>query len=290
MSPTLAGALWMIAAMAAFALEDLLFKQVTATLPPGEALVIFGALGTLIYAGLAYRRGERLCPPDFFRRIMVLRSASELCGRLFFGLALAYVPLSTTSAILQATPLVVAAGAVWFFGETVGWRRWTAICVGFAGVLMILRPGLGSTDPALIFAVLGTLGFAGRDLATRASPRDLSARQLGIAGFAMLCLAGVLLTMWSGDVTRPDAAALGKLLVTATVGVCAYFALTRAMRSGDISVVAPFRYVRLVYAMLLGIVVLGERPDAMTLIGSAVIVASGLYTLIATSLRARAAR
>ncbi len=272
------GSVWMVAAMAGFAIEDMFLKSVTADLPVGQTLIIFGLGGMAIFAALTLRAGDKLLHPDILRPTLLLRSAFEIMGRLFYTLAIALTPLSSASAILQATPLVVALGAVLFFGEKVGWRRWLAISVGFFGVLMILRPGLNGFEPASIFAVLGTIGFAGRDLATRASPPTMSNMQLGIYGFAMLVLAGVILLAWTGGAVVPSAENGVWLAAAIVAGVFGYSSLTSAMRIGEISVVAPFRYTRLVFAMILGVAVFGERPDLMTLAGSAVIVASGIYT------------
>jgi drug/metabolite transporter (DMT)-like permease len=161
----------------------------------------------------------------------------------------------------------------------VGWRRWSAVLVGFIGVLIILRPGVEGFSALSLLAVAGMLGFAGRDLATRAAPKVLSNRQLGLAGFAMLSLAGVILLARSGGATLPDLHGIGLLAGTAAFGILAYHALTGAMRTGEVSFVTPFRYSRIVFAMVLAVFVFGERPDAATLLGSALIVASGLYTL-----------
>ncbi len=277
---TLRGSLLMVLAMATFALEDMFIKTVTRELPVGQVLILFGLGGMLIFAGMARAKGQRLWHPGYCTRPLLLRSLAEVTGRLSYTLAIALTPLSTASAILQATPLVVAGGAVVFFGETVGWRRWLAIALGFVGVLMILRPGMSGFDMASLFAVAGTLGFAGRDLATRAAPRSMSNLQLGLFGFAMLVIAGVLALGWTGGASWPSATAWLHLGLATVIGVIAYNALTAAMRHGEISVVAPFRYTRLIFAMGLGILVFGERPDALTLLGSAVIVGSGAFTLI----------
>lgn len=198
---------------------------------------------------------------------------------MFYALAIALTLLSSASAILQATPLVLALGAVVFFKEQVGIRRWLAIFVGFIGVLMILRPGLDAFDPLSIFAVLGMLGFAGRDLATRASPATLNAAQLGVAGFAVLTVSGLVLMAVAGETSPMTRTASGYIMLTIVCGVLAYGALTLAMRTGEVSVVTPFRYSRLLFALILGVVVFHERPDMMTLAGSAVIVLSGLFLL-----------
>lgn len=277
---TLRGSLLMVLAMAAFALEDMFLKSAAAALPVGQILILFGLGGMVIFAALARAQGQTAWHPDFRTRAMLLRSVSEVIGRLCFTLAIALTPLSSASAILQATPLVVAAGAVVFFGETVGPRRWLAIGLGFVGVLLILRPGLSGFEPASLFAVLGTLGFAGRDLATRAAPKDMSNNQLGFLGFAMLVVAGVMALGWTGGASWPAPRQWLDLGAATVIGVLAYNALSGAMRAGEISVIAPFRYTRLIFAMVLGVLVFGERPDLMTLIGSAVIVGSGVFTLL----------
>lgn len=278
-SANLRGALWMVAAMAGFAVEDMFLKSVTAHIPLGQALLIFGLTGAAFFAIRAKRAGETLLHPALLSRPLLIRSSFEVAGRLFYSLAVALTPLSTAAAILQATPLVVVAGAALLFGEKVGWRRWTAISVGFAGVLLILQPGVEGFTLLSLVTVAGMLGFAGRDLATRAAPPALSNRQLGTIGMAMLALAGAMILAVTGGARMPDPTALALLAAMTAFGIFAYNALTIAMRTGEVSVVTPFRYTRLVFAMILGILVFHERPDALTLAGSALIVASGLYTL-----------
>lgn len=270
----------MALAMAAFAVEDMIIKSVAAAMPTGQVLILFGLGGMVIFAIMARAQGSALWHPGFCTRPLLWRSVAEVSGRLFFTLAIVLAPLSLASAILQATPLVVTAGAVVFFGESVGWRRWLAICVGFLGILMILRPGLSGFEATSLLAVAGMLGFAGRDLATRAAPKTMSNAQLGLFGFAMLVIAGVILLSRTGGAVWPTVAQSGTLAAAVAVGVLAYMALTGAMRTGEISVVAPFRYTRLVFAMALGIAVFGERPDVMTLLGSALVVGSGIFTLL----------
>lgn len=280
MTNNLRGSLLMIAAMAGFAVEDMFLKTAARDIPVGQILMIFGAAGMVGFAVLAKAQGARLLHPAILSTPILIRAMFEVMGRLFYTLALALTPLSSASAILQATPLVVVAGAALVFGEKVGWRRWSAIMVGFVGVLVVLRPGLSGFSPLSILAVLGMLGFAGRDLATRAAPKTLSNLTLGVYGFAMMVPTGAALLAWTGGAVWPDAPT-GFALAAATVfGVAGYYALTAAMRVGEVSVVTPFRYTRLVFALILGALVFTERPDAATLIGSAIIVASGIYTLL----------
>ncbi len=275
----LRGSVLMTASMAGFAVEDVFIKAAANVMPLGQILLIMGIAGVITFGLMARAKGEPVYPAAFLGRAMLVRSGFEVVGRLFYGLSIALTALSTTSAILQATPLVVVAAAAVIFGEKVGWQRWLAVGIGFVGVLIILRPGLDGFSPLSLLAVVGLLGFAGRDLATRAAPKGLSNRQLGVLGFAVLGLAGAILLGWSGGALMPDLRGLGLLCGASVFGILGYHALTGAMRTGEVSVVTPFRYTRLVFAMILAIAIFGERPDAATWVGAALVVASGIYTL-----------
>jgi drug/metabolite transporter (DMT)-like permease len=273
------GSLFMVLAMAGFAVEDMFIKSAAKTMPLGQVLALMGALGVLWFALQSRRVGEPAFPAALRSRTMLVRSSFEMVGRLFYSLAIALTPISVASAILQATPLVVVAGAALIFSERVGLWRWALTALGFAGVLVILRPGLEGFDAMAILAVIGLLGFAGRDLATRAAPLALSNAQLGVAGFAVLGLAGLIILGVQGGPVLPGALPLAKALGAAGFGILGYSYLTRAMRTGEVSAVTPFRYTRLLFALLVGVVVFGERPDLATLIGSAMIVGCGVLIL-----------
>lgn len=283
----LRGSALMTASMAGFAVEDVFIKTAAKVMPLGQILLIMGLVGVCTFAVMARAKSEPLLPRAFFSRPMLVRSVFEVVGRLFYGLSIALTALSTTSAILQATPLLVVAAAAVIFGEKVGWQRWLAVAIGFVGVLIILRPGMAGFSPLSLLAVVGLIGFAGRDLATRAAPKGLSNRQLGILGFAMLALAGAILLGRSGGVHLPDLRGVGLLAGACTFGILGYHALTGAMRTGEVSVVTPFRYTRLVFAMILAMAIFGERPDTATWIGAALVVASGIYTLSRSRAQAR---
>lgn len=272
------GALFMTASMAGFAVEDVFVKAAAQSLPLGQVLLTIGLAGMLAFSLMAWRLGEPLLPPAFLSRAMLIRCGFEITGRLFYGLSITLTALSTTSAILQATPLVVVAGAALVFGERVGWQRWLAVLLGFLGVMVILRPGSDFSALSLL-AVVGLLGFAGRDLATRAAPKGLSNRQLGALGFAMLAVSGTILLGVSGGARLPDAPTLGLLAGGAVFGVLGYHALTFAMRTGEVSAVTPFRYTRLIFAMILAMALFRETPDAATWIGAALVVGSGIFAL-----------
>jgi drug/metabolite transporter (DMT)-like permease len=272
------GAVYMTASMAGFAVEDVFVKAAAHSLPLGQVLLIIGLAGMLVFAATAACLGEALLPPAFLSRPMLVRCGLEITGRLFYGLAITLTALSTTSAILQATPLVVVAGAALVFGERVSLQRWLAVLAGFAGVLVILRPGSDFSALSML-AVVGLLGFAGRDLATRAAPKGLSNRQLGVLGFAMLATAGAILLVVSGGAHVPSGIALAYLAGGTVFGTLGYHALTHAMRTGEVAAVTPFRYTRLIFAMLLAMVLFQERPDIATWIGAALVVGSGIFAL-----------
>ena len=277
----LRGTLFMIAAMAAFAVEDALFKSVTMSYPPGQATLLFGLTGLFIFAGWTLVSGERVLVREMLRPRLLTRSGFEIGGRLFFALALAYAPLATTSAILQATPLVVIAGAALLLGTRVSATRWLAVGLGFVGVLLVIRPTPSAFDATALFAVAGTIGFAGRDLATRMSPPAVTARQLGILGFLVVTAAGVLLSLWDAGPPRlPTASEALRLGLTGLVGVAAYQALTQAMRTGEVEVVTPFRYSRLIFALLFAVVLFGEQLDGWTIAGMVLIVGTGVFALL----------
>lgn len=279
-SANLVGALWMVAAMALFAVEDTLIKGASLTLPIGQILILFGAGGAVVFACLAVICGEPLFTRDVLSFPMRLRVFFEISGRLFYVLALALIPLSAATVILQATPIVVVAAAALVFGEHVGWRRWTAILLGMAGVLVILKPGTDSFSMLSLLAVIGMLGFAGRDLASRAAPATLGTNVLGFYGFLAVVAAGLIYSLWSGAVfILPGVQA--SLFMTGAVlsGVCAYSCLMKAMRTGDVSAVTPFRYTRLIFGLVLGVLLFDESLTGSMLLGSFMIVLSGLFIM-----------
>lgn len=276
----LVGSLWMIAAMAAFAVEDAFLKFASSAMPIGQILMLFGGGGALIFALVARRNGEPLYTAAVVSLPMRIRVVFEIVGRLFYVLAITLTPLSSATAILQATPLVVVAGAALVFGERVGPRRWLAIFVGLLGVLVIIRPGGDSFSALSLLAVIGMLGFAGRDLASRAAPKSLSTAMLGLYGFLSVVVAGGLFALWDGMafVTPQGLSALwlGGAIIA---GVAAYACLMKAMRTGEVSAVTPFRYTRLLFGIGLGVTLFSERLDVPTLLGCALIVLSGLFIL-----------
>ena len=280
MSDNLRGAGLMALAMAGFAVEDMFIKLLADALPVGQILLALGLGGSVAFAGVAMRKGQQIYSPALLSRAVLMRNLAEMIGTVGFVLGFVLASLATASAILQAAPLVVTLGAVAFLGEKVGWRRWTAIVLGFLGVLLIVRPGMAGFEPASLFAVVGVLGLAGRDLATRVVPRSISSYQLSAWAFAMMVPSGIFLMIVMGEApVMPNLLQTAALLSALGIGVLAYYAIVAAMRVGELSFVTPFRYTRMLFALVIAILVFGERPDALTLTGAVIIVAAGLFTL-----------
>ena len=276
----LRGSVLMVLAMAGFALEDMFIKRLAEAMPVGQIIALVGSGGAVIFAAICVGQGRRLWSRDLLARPVILRNLGEMAGTLCFVTAIALTPLSQASAIIQAMPLAVTLGAALFLGAPVGWRRWSAILVGFAGVLMVVRPGFAGFAPASLFAVGAVVALATRDLATRAVPPAISSMQLSAYAFATLVPTGAILLALSGGPVAVGTGALRDLALALTCAVSAYYAIVAAMRVGEVAVVTPFRYTRLVFALIIGVAVFGERPDVWTLTGAAVIVASGLYTIM----------
>lgn len=282
----LRGILLMAGSMALFALEDMFLKGAALGLPTGEILLITALFGWGFFALLARAEGKRTFSRAALHPWVLARNFGEMLGTLAYITALAQVPLATVSAVLQAMPLAVTMGAALFMGERVGWRRWSAIALGFSGVLLVIQPGMEGFRPSALWVLITVLGLGLRDLASRAIPAHLSTTQVSAWGLASVALLGALMLIFQSPVLPEprQAAMLGGVILFGTAG---YWAITAASRTGEVAVVAPFRYTRLVFAIVIGALVFGEYPDRLTLFGAAVIIGSGLYAFARERARAR---
>jgi drug/metabolite transporter (DMT)-like permease len=289
LTPNQRGIVLMTLGMAGFAVEDMFIKLMSRHLPVGQILLSLGVAGGLLFGSIALRRGWRLWSPELLHPAVLGRNLSEMVGTFGFVLALALAPLTTATAIFQATPLAVTMGAALFLGEPVGWRRWTAIGIGFGGVMLVVRPGSEAFVPASLWALLAVAGLGARDIFTRRIARTIDSMLLVAWGFVAVALVGAGQLAVSGGAALPNGPEGAWLLGALVAGSAGYWALTESMRAGDISTITPFRYFRLLFALLIGVIVFAEKPDALTLAGAALIVASGLYSLLRERARARAA-
>lgn len=276
----LLAALMMTLSMAAFAGEDAIIKHLSAHLPVGQVVVVIGLAGALAFALLARRARVRVLVPEALRGLVLVRNLAEMASAGTIVLAISLAPLAVVTAILQAMPLAVTLAAATVLGEPVGWRRWSAIVVGFAGVLIVLRPWGEAFEPAAALAVVTVATLTLRDLVTRRIPPGIHSLQLSAWGFLAVVPAGLILLALAGRApVWPGPAEWAWTGLATLCGIGGYAALVFATRRGDVAVTTPLRYTRLVFAMAIGAAAFGERPDAATLAGSAMIVAAGLYTL-----------
>jgi drug/metabolite transporter (DMT)-like permease len=284
----LTGILLMLAAMALFAVEDLFLKLAAADLPIGQIILVSGALGLPVFVVMARRQGLGILVKDALHPAVMYRNLGEMVAAIAYVAALAAVPLGTVAAVLQALPLFMTMGAALVFGEKVGWRRWTAIVVGFLGVLLVIQPGAEGFRIEALLVLISVAGIVVRDLAARAIPARVSTAQVSAWGLMSVTVLGLGIVAVTGEARAVSGEEAAVLLGAVIFGTAGYWAVTAATRTGEVSVVAPFRYSRLVFSMGIGVVFLAERPDLLTLVGAGVIVASGLYAFARERARKRA--
>lgn len=277
----LRGALLLVVAMAFFNGEDVFIKLLSDRMPTGQIMLAIGLGGFAIFLAVLARLGLPFWTPALRHPKVLLRTAGEMVGALGFVTALALIDISMATAILMAAPLATVMGAAIFLGEPVGWRRWTAVLLGFCGVMLIVKPGMVGFEPASLWAVLGVAGLVTRDIATRQIPPDVPSPQISAAAYLGATLAGVIMLVIFGDApVMPHGREWLSLILAIGLGACGYAAIVSAMRIGEVSVIIPFRYTRLVFALIIGVLLFHERPDGLTLLGCAIIVGSGLYTVL----------
>lgn len=275
------GAGLMVLAMLLFAIEDALIKVLTATLPPGQIIAFIGATGALVLIAWMKATGHTIFHPDMRSPKALLRTVFEVLGTAFFVSSLALIPITTASAVIQATPIVVALGGAVFLGHAVGWRRWIAILVGFVGVLVILRPGTDAFQMETMLAVFGMLGLASRDLVTRSIGKGASSLHLSLLAFLALTPMGLTLNLITGrTLTMPGVDDWPLLVGTTVFGLLSYIVLVGATRAGNIGIISSFRYSRMIFAVIIGGIVFAERPDALTYLGTAIVMGAGIFIVI----------
>lgn len=278
-SSNLRAALFMAVAMATFTTNDAITKLVLETVGFGQVLLVRGLFATVLIVVLAWSRGALKKPRQVLQPMVALRTLFEMVATITFVIALSHMPLANISAVLQALPLGVTMAAALFFGEKVGWRRWVAIAFGFVGVLVIVRPGFEGFNAFSLLALASVCCAAGRDLVTRRIPKEVPSMLVSAATAASVTLlGGVFMLAFEGWQPLP-ADSVGLLAIASVVLIGGYQFVIMAMREGDISFVAPFRYTALIWALTLGYLLFGETPDLAMIVGASFIVLSGLYAL-----------
>ena len=273
------GIVLMLFSMAAFALGDTFVKRSGSFLSPAQIMFFLISGGLILFALIAVAKGENLKEPRAFAPVLLLRYCTEMIGLLGMIMALTAVPLSIVGAVTQASPILVAVGAAIFLRETVSWRRWSSIAIGFCGVVLVIQPWGESLDYAVLWAVVALVGFSVRDLVTRLTPPDIASASL--ATFTMIAAlpftaVWVLFTGEEFFTAEMNWVIVGCMVILGSVG---YLLLITSLRLGELSAIMPFRYSRIVFLLIFGVLFFGESPSLSMLLGSALVIVSGIYLM-----------
>jgi drug/metabolite transporter (DMT)-like permease len=276
----------LVIAMAAFSANDTLVKLVATTYPIGEVIFVRGAMASVLVGSLVLALGHVRAIPKLANRLIAGRSALDAAANILFTTALVHMPLADLSAIAMVAPLIITALAVVLYGEPVRWRRWTAIAIGFIGVLFVVKPTPASFDAWALLGLGCAFVSATRDLITRNLHPSVPSLIVSLATALAVMAGGMLMGLretWQGM----DRGALGLLAVAAVLLAIGNFLVVFAFRQGEVSAIAPFRYTVLLWAGIGGYLAFGELPDRWALAGAALIMSSGIYALHREEVRKR---
>lgn len=273
-SAALAGIGFMLVAVLLFGLNSAAGKWLVVKYPVGEFLALRSVMTLLVLVPMIWRAGRAAftnVPKPGLQFLRVLFSSVEVA--MFFW-AVQYLPLADTTTFYLAGPIYVTALSVWFLGERVGWRRWTAVLIGFVGVLIALRPSSSTlTLPALI-ALSGSFIYALVLITTRML-REANATLLMTLYFIGTFLLGMVTFPFGWIV--PDGSDLLFFVALGVSNVVAQFCVIRSLTLASASVVVPYQYTLLIWSVVFGFMMFGEIPDGYTIGGAAIIIAAGLY-------------
>ena len=281
------GALLTMLAMLCFAVMDAISKSLVAEYSVGQLMWVRYGLLCLFAWFVVRRRGLRAAIRSRRPGLQIFRSLVAVIEGAMFVLAFRYLPLADTHAVAATSPLIVIALGVFFLGERAGLARWLAVGAGFAGVLLIVRPGFRTFDWPLVLPLAGAVLWAGYQILTRLSartdPPDTALIWSAIVAFVATSFVGPLDWKW------PTPAAWALMVTVAAIGTVAHYALIKALDYAEAGAVQPYSYTLLVWATLTGWLAFGDVPDEWTILGGAIVVASGLYTWHHDRRRANAA-
>jgi len=247
------GILLMIASMSLFALADTLVKLSTSIISPAQVLFYLIGGSFVLFALMALLQNDRLNDPRAFS--------------------------STVGAITQASPLLATVGAVLFLNEYVGWRRWCAIVIGFFGVLLIIQPGAIEFDFAVLWAILALAALSIRDLTTRLIPADIPSFSLATYTMAVATPFTILWVIYNGESLFPAQTDWIITIPMVVLGAIGYMFLISSIRVGEVSIVMPFRYSRIIFLLILGMIIFNEKPSLLMLLGAILIISSGTFMM-----------
>lgn len=270
------GILAMIAAAASFTANDTFVKILSARLPVGEIIVMRNTAATLYILLALLVLGGFALPRNPPKRLLGIRMFSECFSTIFFLSGLVRLPIADATALVQFTPLAITAAAAIFLKEQIGWPRWLAAAAGFAGVLLIVRPGSSAFSPAALLILVAVALIVQRDLATRYISGTVPTLTLTLMSAVSVIPAGLLMMPYETWVMP----SIGELALCAAAGLFltgGYALIIIAMRAGDIATVGPFRYSAVLFGLLSGFAIWHEWPDGVQGLGIAILTAAGLY-------------
>ena len=269
----------MALSMLAFVLNDGLMKAVFDSMSIYQAIFLRGLITVPLIVLLAWHKGElivSIAPRN--RLLLTLRVTAEVGATVGFLTALKHMPLANVTAILQVLPLTVTMAAALFLGEKVGWRRWLAIAIGLAGVMIIIRPGMEGFSVYSIWALVAVGCVTIREIATRKLSANLPSLPVALA--TAIAISGLGAVMLPAVDWTPVSASAWSLIGGASLAIVGgYLFSVMTVRIGDIGFVAPFRYTAMVWALILGLLMFGEIPDMPMMTGTVIIILTGLYSL-----------
>ncbi len=272
------GILAMAAAMASFVANDALVKYASQTMPAAQLIFIRGVMATLLVLAVAHSMGATRRIGDVVRGKVAVRAIIDAMATMLYLGSLFHLPLGNATAINLAAPLVMIVFAVVFLQEQVSLQRWLAILAGFAGVLLVIQPRAEGFNAWALVCLAGTLFHATRDLLTRQIAQNIPSILITLAtALAVTLLSGAasLVQGW-----KPFGLFELSLLATASVFLAGgYYLIISSMREGEMSLIAPFRYTGLLFALVIGYVVWGEVPNLPAWCGIALLIGSGIYVL-----------
>ena len=257
---------------------DAFLRGPSRELPLGELITGRSIVACACLAFAAWWQGVLTWHRGLNSLAMAVRILGEIGAALFFIAAILRMPFANAAAILQFIPLVTTVAAAWLFAERVGWQRWSAGAVGLVGVVMVLQPGTAGFTWWSLLAVAAMLCMSLRDLATTRIDRSVPTLMIGAVsagGAAVGGLALLPLAPWA----IPSAEAAGLVAAGGVFVAAGFYCVVQAMRLGEVSAVAPFRYGTVLWALLIGIVVWGEVPNLLAVFGIVIVIAPGLAML-----------
>jgi drug/metabolite transporter (DMT)-like permease len=275
-SAQFAGVGLMLLGVFMFAFGDALGKFLVSTYAVGQLLAFRACAALFVLSPLIWRHRREFLQVER-PRLQLLRVFLSTIEVAAFFLATVYLPLADVTTYYLACPIFVAALSATVLGERIGWRRWTAILIGFAGVLIALRPSAQTVSWPAMIALTGSLSFSVLMLITRhlrATPDVVMATSQFVGTF----LLGVLMAPF-GWVT-PSAGSLAMFAAAGCISVTALFCVNRSLKLAPASVVVPYQYSMIVWAVTFGIVVFGDVPSPATILGVAIIIGAGLYIFL----------